>query len=152
MLGAARRQVLARGKVIGKTLGVDGGRGHDDFQVGAARQYLAQVAQQKINIQAALVRLVDDDGVVGFKQRVGLCLGQQNAVSHQLDRGIAAEPILKPHLEAHHIAQRGFKFFSNALGHAAGCNAARLRVAYEFGMLARRVIQFAASHGQRDLW
>ena len=51
--------------------------------------------------------LVDDDGVVSLEQRVGLGLGQQNAVGHELDRRIPAEPVLKPHLEAHHFAQRG---------------------------------------------
>ena len=50
--------------------------------------------------------LVNDDGVVGAQQRVGLRLGQQNAVGHQLDRGIAAQPVLKAHLVADHIAQR----------------------------------------------
>ena len=30
-------------KVVGKTLGVNGGRGDDHFQVGSARQYLAQI-------------------------------------------------------------------------------------------------------------
>ena len=51
--------------------------------------------------------LVDDDGVVSLEQRVGLGLGQQNAVGHELDRSIPAEPVLKPHLVAHHLAQRG---------------------------------------------
>ena len=42
---------VARGKVVGKTLRIDRGRGHDDFQVGAARQNLAQVTQQEIDVQ-----------------------------------------------------------------------------------------------------
>jgi hypothetical protein len=71
--------------VLGKTVGVDGGRGDDDLEVGPARQDLAQVAQQKVDVQAAFVRLVDDDGVVGLQQRVGLGFGQQNAVGHELD-------------------------------------------------------------------
>ena len=62
--------------------------------------------------------LVDDDGVVGFKQWVSLRFGQQNAVGHQLDRGIAAQAILKPHLVADHVAQRRLQFFGNALGYA----------------------------------
>ena len=36
---------------------------------GAAREQLLQVAQQEIDVEAALVRLVDDDRVVGGEQR-----------------------------------------------------------------------------------
>ena len=75
--------------MIGKALRVYRGRGHDDFQVWTAGQYLAQVTEQKVNVQAALVRLVDDDGVLGVEHRVGLRLGQQNAVGHELDGRIA---------------------------------------------------------------
>ena len=98
------------------------------------------------------MRLVDDDGVVGFQQRVGLRLGQQNAVGHQLDGRIAAQPVLKPHLETHHLAQRRFQLLGNPLGDATGGNPAWLGVADEFGMLARRVIALAAPHGQSDFW
>jgi hypothetical protein len=84
-----RRRPLARRKVLRKAVRIDGGRGHDDLQVRPARQDLAQVAQQEVDVQAALVRLVDDDGVVGLEQRVGLRLGQQDAVGHQLDGGVA---------------------------------------------------------------
>ncbi len=90
--GAARhqqhgRRPLAGGKVVRKALRIDGGRGDDHLQIGPTRQQLAQVAQQKVNVQAALVGLVNDDGVVGPQQRVGLGFGQQNAVGHELDRG-----------------------------------------------------------------
>jgi hypothetical protein len=55
----------ALSKCFGKAVGVDGGRGDDHLQVGPARQDLAQVAQQEVDVQAALVRLVDDERVVG---------------------------------------------------------------------------------------
>jgi hypothetical protein len=35
------------------------------------------------------MRLVNDEGVIGLQERVGLRLGQQNAVGHQLDRGLS---------------------------------------------------------------
>ena len=144
--------------MVGKTLRVNRGRGHDDFQIWAARQYLAQVAQQKVNVQAALVRLVDDDGVVGIQQRVRLRLGQQNAVGHQLHRRVAREPVLKAHLETHHLAQRRLQLLGNPLGHAAGRNASRLGVANQ--LATRRgsaidqrggVIAQPAPHGQSNL-
>ena len=101
------------------------------------------------------MRLVNDDGVVGLQQRVGLRLGQQNAVGHQLDRGVAGEPVLKAHFETHHLAQRSLELFGNALGHAAGRNAPGLGVANQ--LAARRgpavgqrggVIAQPAPHGQ----
>ena len=94
-------------EVVSKALRINGGRGHHHFQIRPARQDLAQVAQQKVDVEAALMSLVNDDGVVGLEQRVGLGLSQQNAVGHELDRSIAAEPVLKPNLESHHVAQRG---------------------------------------------
>ena len=149
LLGAARRWA-ARCKVLGEAVCVDGGRGDDHLQIRPARQYLAQVAQQKVDVQAALVRLVDDQRVVGLQQRVGLRLGQQNAVGHQLHRGIAPQAVLEPHLEAHHIAQRGFELFGNALGHRTGGDTARLRVADQMPTRPR-MVQLAAPHGQGDL-
>jgi hypothetical protein len=38
---------------------------------------ICEIAQQKVDVQAALVRLVDDQRVVGLEQRIGLGLGQQ---------------------------------------------------------------------------
>ena len=132
--------------MLGKALCIDGGRGHDDLQVRPARQDLAQVAEQEIDVQAAFMRLVDDQRVIGFQQRVALCFSEQDAVGHQLDRAVAAQAVLKPDLEAHHFAERRFEFFGNAFGHAAGGNPARLRVTNELA-LTRRIVQFAASHG-----
>ena len=82
------------------------------------------------------MRLVDDDGVVSVEQRVGLRLGQQNAIGHELDGRVAREPVLEAHLKTHHIAQRRLQLFGNPLGHAAGRNAPRLGVANE--LAARR--------------
>ena len=112
-----------------KAIGIDGGRSHDDLEVGATRQYFAQVAQQKINVQTALVRLIDDQGVVRLEQWIGLRFSQQNAIGHQLDAGVFAQPILKPNFVAHHVAQRRFEFYGNAFGHRTSRNASGLRVA-----------------------
>ena len=95
------------------------------------------------------MRFVNDDGVVGAQQRVGLRLGQQDAVGHQLDRSVATQAILKAHLEADHVAQRGLEFFGNALGHAGRCNAPGLRVADQRAA-PTGVIELAAPHGQGD--
>ena len=145
-----RCRALATGKVVGKALRIDRCRGDDQLQIGPARQQLAQVAQQKIDVQAALVCLVDDQAVVGPKERIGLGFGQQNAVGHELDRGTRGQPVLKAHLVAHHLAQRGFKLVGDALGHAGGGDAARLCVADQVAALAR-MVDAAPAHAQQDL-
>ena len=125
------RRPLARRKVLGKTISVDGGRGDDDFQVRPARQDLPQVTEQKIDVQTALMGLVNDDRVVGLQQRVGLCFSQQDAIGHQLDRSTALKAILKAHLVAHHFAQRRLQFVGNALGHTGRSDAPGLGVTDE---------------------
>ena len=72
-------------EMLRKALGVDGRRGDDQLQVRAPGQQLLQVAEQEVDVQAALVRLVDDDRLVGVQPGVGLRLGEQDAVGHQLD-------------------------------------------------------------------
>jgi hypothetical protein len=56
---------VRRGEVLREAFRIDGGRGHHDLQVGPPRQQLAQVTEQEVDVEAALVRLVDDDRVVG---------------------------------------------------------------------------------------
>ena len=56
------------------------------FRSGRRGRISLQVAEQEIDVQAALVRLVDDERVVGVEQRIALRLGEQDAVGHQLDR------------------------------------------------------------------
>ncbi len=149
---------FCRFKVIGKTLRINRGGRHHDLQVGPARQDLAQVAQQEVDVQAAFVRLVDDEGVVGQQQRIGLRLGQQDAVGHQLDRGVLGQTVLKAHLEADHLAQWCLQFLRNSFGNTAGGNAAWLGVTNQ--LAARRgltvgqrvgVVAQTAAHRQRNL-
>ena len=96
------------------------------------------------------MRLVNDDGVIGIQQRVGLRFSQQNTIGHQLDRRITAQPVLEPHFETDHITEWCFKLFSYSLGHAGCSYAPGLGVANQPGTLAQRVIKFAAPHRQQD--
>lgn len=116
-------------EVAGEAVGVDGGGGDDDFQVRPARQQLLQVAQQEIDVQAALVRLVDDDGVVGFQITVGLRLRQHDAVRHQLDHRLFRQFICEAHLEADVLAQLRSQLLRDARRHRARGQPARLGVA-----------------------
>ncbi len=137
------RRFFGRAEMARKAFGIDGGRGDNDFQVRPARQQLLQIAQQEVDIQAAFVRLIDDDGVVVFQQRIGLRFGQQDTVRHQLDGRALRQGIGKAHLEADRLAQRRAEFLRNALGGRGGGDTARLRVADQAFL--------AASQFQADL-
>ena len=112
--------------MLGEAFCVYRGRGDDDFQVGAARQELFQVAQEEVDVQAALVRFVDDNRVVGGEITVCLGFRQQDAVGHQLDAGIARGVVGKAHFIAHRAADFGFQLFGNPLCHGARGQTARL--------------------------
>ena len=92
-------------------------RSNDELEITAARQQLLKITQQEIDIQAALMRLVDDDGVVFFQQPIALDFCQQNAIGHQLDAGIRRYLVIKANLIAHQATQLSFQFNRNARCH-----------------------------------
>ena len=101
-----RRRVAAASEVLGEPLGVDGRRGDDHLEVGAAGQQLLEVAEDEVDVEAALVRLVDDERVVRRSIRSRCDLGQQDAVGHQLDQRVVADLVGEPDLVADRVAQR----------------------------------------------
>ncbi|MCY1354892.1 hypothetical protein D9M69_412900 [compost metagenome] len=115
--------------MLGKALQVDGGRGDDHLQVGAARQQGLQVAEQEVDVQRTLVGLVDDDGVVLLEEAVVLGLGEQDAVGHQLDQRAVLALVLEAHLVADQLAERRADLLGDPRGHAACRQPARLGVA-----------------------
>ena len=112
-----------------EALGIDGGRGNDDLQIAALGAELLEVAQQEIDVQAALVRLVDDDAVVLAQLAVALGLGEQDAVGHQLDRGALADLLVEAHLVADAVAELGAELLGDARRDRARGDAPRLGVA-----------------------
>ena len=141
-------------EVFGEAGGIDGGGGDDEFEVipPGAIDELLEVAQQKIDVEAAFVGLVDDEGVVGGQQAVALAFGQQDAVGHQLDAGAGGDLFVEAYLVADVGAQRGTHFFGDAGGHAAGGDAAWLGMADEAAAacpaVAGRTTGFEAELGQ----
>ena len=103
-----------------KALRVDGGRGDDDLEVGTGRQQPLQVTEDEVDVQAAFVRLVDDQGVVAQQPPVPLHLGQQDPVGHHLDQGAVAGLVGEPHLVADGGADLGAEFGGDPLRHRAG--------------------------------
>ncbi len=93
-------------EVRGEALGVDRRRGDDHLQVGPLRQDRVQVAEQEVDVQAALVRLVDDDRVVAAQQPVAADLGEQQAVGEQPDERVLARAVGEAHRVADRRAQR----------------------------------------------
>ena len=101
--GRARRDL---GEVSREPLGVDGRGGDHQLEVGAPGQELLEVAEQEVDVEAPLVRLVDDDRVVAAQLAVALQLGQQDAVGHHLDPGVRRGPVGEADLVADLVAQR----------------------------------------------
>ncbi len=124
-----RRRLRLAAEVAREAVRVDGRRGHDQLQVRPLRQDLAQVAEQEIDVEAAFVRLVDDQRVIRPQQRIGLRLGQQDAVGHQLDRGARREIVGKTYLVADHLAERRTEFLGDPAAGGRRGQPARLGMA-----------------------
>ena len=107
-------------EVLGEALGLDGGRGDDDLEVGALRQQLGEVAEDEVDVEAALVGLVDDDRVVGPQHAVALELVEQDAVGHQLHEGAVADLVGEAHGVADGLADLDVELLGDAAGHRAG--------------------------------
>ena len=116
------------GEVPREALRVDRGRGDDQPELRAPGQDALQVTEQEVDVEAALVRLVDDQGVVLVEQTVALNLRQQYAVGHQLDAGLGPDVVVEPHLVADHRPGLALQLLGDARGQAAGGDAPRLGV------------------------
>jgi hypothetical protein len=88
-----------------------------------------EVAEDEVDVQAALVRLVDDQRVVAAQHPVTGQLVQQDAVRHDLDQRVLAGMVGEPHLVADRLAQRDAQLVGDAFGDRTGGEAARLGVA-----------------------
>ena len=97
-----------------------------DLQVRPPREELLQIAQQEVDVETALVCLVDNDGVVGGERAVALGLRQQDAVGHQLDVGIGHRMVGEAHLVPDRGAQRCPELARDAFSHRACSDAPRL--------------------------
>ena len=101
----------------GKLFCIDCRGGNQQLEVRASRQQGFQISQQEVDIQAALVRLVDDDGVVGVQVAVMHRFRQQNTIGHELDVTTGAAAFPEPHLVTYHSAQITLQFFGYPFRH-----------------------------------
>jgi hypothetical protein len=121
------RRVLA--EVPGEALGVDRRRGDDHLEVGPVGEDRLQVAEQEVDVEAALVGLVDDDRVVAAQQPVVLDLGEQQPVGHEPDEGVIRGAVGEAHGVADRVAERHLELVGDPLGHRPCRDAPRLGVA-----------------------
>ena len=84
-------------EVPGEPVGVDRRRRDDHLQIGSLRQQFLQVAEDEVDVEAPLVRLVDDQRVVLTQRPVALDLGEEDAVGHHLDERRLADMVGEPH-------------------------------------------------------
>ena len=113
---------------LGEALDVDRGGRDDELQVGAAGEQLAQVAEQEVDRQRPLVRLVDDDGVVAPQLAVVVDLLQEQTVGHELDLRLCRALVVEPHGVADLGTERDVALLGDPLGDRPGRDAPRLRV------------------------
>ena len=111
---------------LAESLDFDGGRGNDDLQVRTLGQELAQIAEQEIDVETALMGFIDDDRVVAVQKPVMLDLRQQDAVGHHLYPGLLRSVVGKANLIPDLLAGLLSDFLGNAGRHAACGNSARL--------------------------
>ena len=144
--GIKTPRYLDDGRVVempGETLRIDGGRGNDDPEIAADFDELSQIADQKIDVQASLVGLVENDRAVLPQLGIALRLGKEDAVGHQLYRRVRSNAFVEPHLVSHQRADFGPELVGDARRHGTRGDAPRLRMADAAGR--------AATHLEEDL-
>ena len=100
--------------------------GDDHLEITAAHEDPLEDAEQEVDVEGALVGLVDDDDVVGPQKGVGPGFGEQDAVGHELDAGLAGDLASEAVLIADESANLALQFMGDAFGHRDGGEAAGL--------------------------
>ena len=114
---------------LGEEPGVDRGRGDDELEIVPLGQEQFQAAQQEIDVQRALVGLVEDDGLVFAQQRVALQLGQEHAVGHHLDGGLGPGAGVEADFATDLVAPGAVEFLGQTPGDRERGHPARLGAA-----------------------
>ena len=114
---------------LAQSLRVDGGRGDDQLEIRPLGQHPLEIAQQKVDVEAAFVRLIDNDRLVAIEKTVAPRLCQQNAVGHQLDLRGVRHRIIEAGLKANEFARALPDLLGDTLRHAARGQSARLGMA-----------------------
>ncbi len=115
--------------MAGESIGVDRGRGDHEVQVVAAIEEPPEISEEEVDVQAPLVRLIDDDRVVATQFGVALELGQQDAVGHEADAGCVGYAIVETDAEPDLSAEFHTELGRHPRGDGAGRHPTWLGVA-----------------------
>ena len=115
-----------------------------DPQVRPLREDALQPAEEEVDRQAPLVRLVEDDRVVAAEERVALDLGEEDAVGHELHVRARRRAVL----EADLVADLGARA---ALPSSLATRAATLVAAMRRGWVTPIFASSAAAHREAIL-
>ena len=91
-------------------------------------QQRGEVAEQEVDVERALVRLVDHDRVIAAQVRVTLDLREEDAVGHHAQPCLRRAFVGEAHLIAHFVTQMHAELTRDAFCHSARGEPARLRV------------------------
>ena len=126
----------------GERLGVDGGGGDEQLEVGPLFQQAHEIAEEEVDVQGTFVRFIENEHGIVPQHGIALDLGQQDAVRHELDARVAAGVVAEAHLAADFAAPGNIEFFRHAFGYAHGSDTPRLRAAD----LAAHIVQGFEAH------
>src|SRR5690606_14325171 len=116
-------------EVRGEALGVDRRGRDDDLEVRAPAPEPLQVTEQEVDVEAALVRLVDDQRVVRIEPAIPADLVEQDAVRHHLDQRRRVRLVGETDLPAYRAADLDAELVRETLRDGPRGDAPRLRVA-----------------------
>ena len=88
-------------EVGGETLRIDGCRGNHQLELGTFPQDSLQITEQKIDIETALMSLIDNQRVVVLEPPIAGELSKQNTVGHDFDVSPWTQGVLEPDFVAH---------------------------------------------------
>ena len=100
----------------------------DELEVRTPGQQLLEEAEQEVDVQAALVGLVDDDRVVAAQQPVALDLGEQQAVGDEPHQRLLPGLVVEAHAVADGAAERDLELVGDPLRDGACGDPPRLGV------------------------
>ena len=85
------------------------------------------MTEEEVDVERALVRLVDDDRVVVAEHRVALHFGKEHAIGEKLHDGVARGLVVEPDFAADFAAPLDPEFLRHAARDGERGDAARLR-------------------------
>ena len=115
-------------KCLAKTIRLKSRAGQDHLEIFSRRNNASQRAKQKVDIQTALMRFVNNNCVIAHQQRILRKLRQNNSVGGHAHQRARVRALLETNLVAHQCSQRHAQLRRQTRCRRARCNATRLRV------------------------